>query len=327
VPRSKLAERARVVAHIDLAPAERPPATGRLLIAAVISIGASLGADAALVAIGTHLFPSTNGFSHFRFFDYATLTVIGIALAAPVWPIVARISSSPRWLLLRLAVIATFVLWLPDLYLVFVKHETTSGVATLMVMHLVVALITYNVFIHVAPTRRMTDAAVSDSLEHGEMALSLEHRDDGSDTAVEQHTPAVAKALWSAMLIGVFLEFTFGLVALLFVPTSRPSVWIPAHGRVIYLMHGLFGTAILFGSVVAFVVAKTFGRRAVLGTTVGLVGIVLGAAGGLFAVDHGVRLLGMALMFVGSAVAFFGYLVPLVESTAVESELAPDEPS
>src|SRR5579862_791539 len=65
VPRSKLAERARVIAHIDLAPAERPPATGRLLIAAVMSIGASVGADAALVAIGTHLFPSTNGFSHF----------------------------------------------------------------------------------------------------------------------------------------------------------------------------------------------------------------------------------------------------------------------
>jgi len=217
----------------------------------------------------------------------------------------------------------------PDLIVGLSRRTGTSwgGVEALMVMHLLVALITYNVFIHVAPTRRMTDAAVSTSPEHSDMALSLEHRDDGSDALVEQHTLAVVRALWGAMLIGVFLEFSFGLVALLFVPTSRPSVWIPMQGRVIYLIHGLFGSAILFGSIVALVVAKALGRRAVIGTTIGFVGIVLAAAGGLFAVDHGVRLLGMALMFVGSAVAFFGYLVPLVESTTAESEPAPDEPA
>ena len=132
---SSLVERARTASHVDFTPRARPPAAGLVALAAVLSIAASIGASAALVSIGTHLFPSTRGYSHFRFFDYATLTLIGIVVATPVWPLVARVSSTPRWLLLRLAVLATIVLWIPDVYLL-AKHEPAEAVAVLMTMHL-----------------------------------------------------------------------------------------------------------------------------------------------------------------------------------------------
>jgi hypothetical protein len=68
------------------------PSTIRLVLATAVSIGLSLGADAALVAIGTRVFPSTRGYGHFQFQDYAKLTVIGIVIAAAAWPAVTRVS-------------------------------------------------------------------------------------------------------------------------------------------------------------------------------------------------------------------------------------------
>jgi hypothetical protein len=103
---------------------------------------ASLVADAVLVAIGIALFPSTKGYVHFRFSDYGKLTVIGVVVACLAWPIVTRISSSPRWLYLRLAILVTLVLWLPDLY-ILAKGQPPKAVAVLMVMHLAIAVITY----------------------------------------------------------------------------------------------------------------------------------------------------------------------------------------
>ena len=46
----------------------------------------SLAADAALVALGTTVFPATNGYVHFQFADYAKLTVIGVLIAGAAWP-------------------------------------------------------------------------------------------------------------------------------------------------------------------------------------------------------------------------------------------------
>jgi len=44
----------------------------------------------------------------------------------------------------------------------------------------------------------------------------------------------------------------------------------------------------------------------------GLVGVVMGAAGGAICYAESIRLYGMAVMFVGVSVAFFGYLIPLL---------------
>ncbi len=139
-------------ARLDLSPAHRPPQWWRVALATVLALVLSLAADAALVAIGTRLFPSTKGYVHFAFNDYAKLTVVGVLIACAGWPVVARISSAPRWLFFRLAVLVTLVLFLPDLY-IWHQGSSAQAVAVLMAMHVAIALVTYNLLVHVAPVR------------------------------------------------------------------------------------------------------------------------------------------------------------------------------
>jgi hypothetical protein len=135
--------------RIDFAPAHRQPSPVRLLLATAGSLLGSLGADALLVVIGQAVFPSTRGYQHFQFSDYGKLTVIGVLIACVGWPVVTRISSDPRWVFFRLAIATTLVLWLPDLYIL---HGGAPGkaVAVLMVMHVAIALVTYNLLVRVA---------------------------------------------------------------------------------------------------------------------------------------------------------------------------------
>ncbi len=136
--------------RVDFAPAHRQPSAARVVAASVVSVAGSLAADALLVVIGTAIFPTTKGYVHFQFSDYAKLTVIGVVIACVAWPIVTRISSSPRWLFRWMAVLVTLVLWLPDLY-ILVKGQPPKAVAVLMVMHLAIALVTYNSLVRIAP--------------------------------------------------------------------------------------------------------------------------------------------------------------------------------
>ena len=69
-----------------------------VVVATVVALAGSLAADAALVALGTAIFPSTRGYVHFAFGDYAKLTVIGVVVACAAWPVVTRLTSAPRWL-------------------------------------------------------------------------------------------------------------------------------------------------------------------------------------------------------------------------------------
>jgi hypothetical protein len=140
------------LARVDFAPQHRQPSAGRVLVATIASIAGSLAADAILVILGTAVFPSTRGFAHFQFSDYAKLTVIGVIIACAGWPIVTRISPAPRWLFFRLAILVTLVLLLPDLYILHMG-ELATGVAVLMVMHAAIALVTYNLLVHLAPVR------------------------------------------------------------------------------------------------------------------------------------------------------------------------------
>jgi uncharacterized protein DUF6069 len=139
-------------ARLDLSPAHRPPQWWRVALATVLSVLGSLAADAALVAVGTRLFPSTKGYVHFQFNDYAKLTILGVLIACAAWPIVARLSSAPRWLFFRLAVVVTLVLFLPDVY-IWHQGQAAQAVAVLMAMHVAIALVTYNLLVHLAPVR------------------------------------------------------------------------------------------------------------------------------------------------------------------------------
>jgi hypothetical protein len=137
------------MAKIDLTPSHRQPPAIRVVLATIVSIVGSLAADAAIVAIGTKVFPSTKGYVHFRFSDYAKLTVIGVLIACASWPIVTRITSSPRWMFFRLAIAVTLVLWIPDLYILH-QGQPAKAVGILMLMHVAIALVTYNALVRIA---------------------------------------------------------------------------------------------------------------------------------------------------------------------------------
>ncbi len=147
--------RLAAMARLDFAPRHRPPTAGRILVATVASIAGSLAADALLVMISQAIFPSTRGYAHFQGPDYAKLTVIGVIIACAAWPIVTRITSAPRWMFFRMAILVTLVLWLPDLYIL---HGGAPGeaVAVLMTMHVAIALVTYNLLVRVAPIRPLS---------------------------------------------------------------------------------------------------------------------------------------------------------------------------
>jgi hypothetical protein len=138
--------------HLDFTPGHGQPSGGRVVLATLVSIVGSLLADAFLVVIAQAIFPSTKGYAHFQFVDYSKLTVIGVVIACVAWPITTRITSQPRWMFFRMAIAVTLVLWLPDAY-ILAKGQPAKAVAFLFVMHLAIALVTYNALVHLAPVR------------------------------------------------------------------------------------------------------------------------------------------------------------------------------
>jgi hypothetical protein len=143
-------ERLLAMVKIDFAPAHRQPRLINLVVATVVALVGSLAADAAIVAIATHLFPHTKHYPHFMFADYSKLTVIGVVGACIGWPIVTRISSSPRWVYSRAAVLVTLVLLLPDVY-ILLQGQPAKAVGALMVMHVAIAVVTYFSMVLLAP--------------------------------------------------------------------------------------------------------------------------------------------------------------------------------
>ena len=125
--------------------------------------------------------------------------------------------------------------------------------------------------------------------------------------------PGRRKSVWVAMTVAVTAEFAIGLAALVLVPIGRPSGLLPHQGRLVYDLHGVVGIAMLVGAV-ALVAANRQARRLYRNAAVaGLVGIVVGGAGGLLAADHPLRVAGIGLMFVGALVAGFAYLIGILE--------------
>ena len=123
----------------------------RLALATVTAIAGSLGANAVLVAVGQAVFPGTRGYAHFQFPDYCQADghrghhrVRGLAgRHADLRP--PRDGSSSR-----LAILVTLALWLPDAYILYLG-QPADAVAVLVVMHLAIALITYNLLVRLAP--------------------------------------------------------------------------------------------------------------------------------------------------------------------------------
>src|ERR1700749_1488167 len=138
--------------HLDFAPGRGQPSAGQVVLATVVSLAGSLLADALLVVIAQAVFPATKGYAHFQFADYGKLTVIGVIIACVAWPVTTRITSQPRWMFFRMAIVVTLVLWLPDVA-IMIQGQPGNAVGTLFVMHLAIALVTYNALVHLAPVR------------------------------------------------------------------------------------------------------------------------------------------------------------------------------
>jgi hypothetical protein len=117
-------------------------------------------------------------------------------------------------------------------------------------------------------------------------------------------------------MVAVTVEFLAGLVGMLYVPFNRPDGWLAHRGEAIYLAHAVLGG--LLGVAAVAVVFHLSRRTPVhrverIAAVSGLCGVLVGAIGGVLCVSHPLRLLGMALMFLGVSVAFFGYLIPMID--------------
>src|SRR5271169_2845899 len=86
------------------------PSGRRVTLVTALSAIASVVVNAALVWLATAFDPAIQHFSHFRFSDYGTLTVIGVAGAGVAWYLSAHNLATPRRTFFRIAVVAMLVL-------------------------------------------------------------------------------------------------------------------------------------------------------------------------------------------------------------------------
>ena len=309
MPEPSRTERALAAMRLERNPAQRPPAISRTALVAITAVAASLAVDALLVAVGTRLFPAIEGYVHFRFSDYGLLTVLGVLAASVAWPVTTRISSAPRWLFLRLAVLLTLVLFLPDLW-ILLEGQPPRAVAVLVVMHLAIALVTYNLLVRLAPVRPPAEAP-NRAREVPSPPVPPRQRlraDPGL-------SPGSARRAGMALGSLVGVELALGIGALVVVPYDRPATWLPAHGQSLYVAHAALGGILGIGAVALLLRARRAPRITRLGSIVGFAGVLTAAVGGLASVDHPTRLLGVGLMLVGTVVAGFGYLMVVIEVT------------
>ena len=127
--------------RLDFQPSARQPSMPLTALGMAVGVLLSVAVNMLLVHAAIWLFPGLAGYEHFRFSDYARLTVIGALMACAGWPVLTRVSSAPIRIYLAVAVLGTLVLWLPDIYILFVLREPARAVATLMVMHAAVPLV------------------------------------------------------------------------------------------------------------------------------------------------------------------------------------------
>ncbi len=309
---ARLLQRARV----DFPARPAPPRTRAVVLATAVAALLSLAADTGLVAVGHAAFPATTHYSHFAFWDYGSLTVLGVAAAGAAWAGVARISSEPRWLLGRLAVVVSAVLLLPDLWLVG-DHNPIGGVGILMSMHLVIAVITFVALVTLAPAGRPGPADTP-----GSPAPTLPRRAPEPTHQLAPTGPSgrlfEGRVLWTALLAGVLVELGLGAAALFVAPLGRPTGLVPHRGQLAYLLHAVIGIVLAGLALWAWSASRRLPstgrhRDRRLGASLGLVGLLLAGLGGAATVVHGsLRVVGLGLMLLGTVTALLAYSLPLV---------------
>jgi hypothetical protein len=138
--------------HLDFPWGTAQPSLLRWIVATVVALGGSIAACAALATAGIALFPSTAGYEHYQFGDYAKLTTIGVIGAAIAWPLVTLVTTRASRLSLWLAIIVTIVSFAPDAWILR-GGQPAPAVADLAVMHVAVGVVTYLALVFIAPQR------------------------------------------------------------------------------------------------------------------------------------------------------------------------------
>lgn len=143
---------------IDLPAGAAQPRLFRFVLATAIAVLLSLVACAVLAAIGTAVFPTTVGYEHFRFNDYAKLTIVGVVFASFGWPAASFLASRARRLYLVLAVVVSIVALAPDAWILY-QGQSGQAVLVLVAMHVALAIITYTSLVVIAPQRNSRHTA------------------------------------------------------------------------------------------------------------------------------------------------------------------------
>lgn len=126
---------------------------------------------------------------------------------------------------------------------------------------------------------------------------------------VERFTARLATAL--ALLVVV--EFGLGVGALVVIPPGRPTGFVPSTGAGLYVIHASLALPLVIGGVLLIGRVARRSRMARLSGWIGAVGVLVAGLGGILSAPHGLRILGIGVMFLGSVVAGFGYLLPAFE--------------
>jgi hypothetical protein len=129
----------------------------------------------------------------------------------------------------------------------------------------------------------------------------------------------IARWVWFVMMIGVAIEFALGIACLAFVPTGRPDQWLPPQSKGVYIAHAALGGLLGIGALTILLRARRGSRFVRFGAQAGVVGLMLGAGGGVLTVSQSWRLTGLGLMFVGAVLAFLAYVIPLADDSTEES--------
>ena len=294
--------------HLDWSPVDEPASTTRTALASLAALVIALAANAGLVRLATTASPSLSTYAHFRFVDYGSLTALGVVGACAAWFVVCRITSSPRWFFVRLAVVVSVVLLIPDVGLVL-GNQPVDAVLTLMAMHVVMAFVTYNVMVRGAPVQSRTVVPLD---VPGPALAAAASALDGVDCVGARFDAGFGPRTWRVMMIAVGVEFIVGIGELFFVPFNRPNGYLPHAGEAISLVHALVGGFLGIGATAIVLLVTREDRDARIAAVGGFIGVVVGAVGGTIYYYHSLRLPGLGLMFIGAAVAFFAYLTPLI---------------
>ncbi len=137
-----------------------------------------------------------------------------------------------------------------------------------------------------------------------------------NEITFDRRSARVATVL--AVVVGI--DLALGILTLIFVPTGRPTGWVPATWAPLYLAHAILGLLLALGAADLLARVRRAARISRLSGWIGAVGVAIASAGGLLAVAHPLRVAGMICMMVGALVAGFAYLFPTFEKMSRTSD-------